>query len=104
MVGAGQQHNANEHGVSAASGSVLLARGQSSALSRLSSVAPGATAGDPNGNNKQADMYITELLSYSLDRLRKVREVGPLLACCCTLTAVLPRNVSRVPHPLQYWT
>lgn len=74
-MGAGQQHNANEHGVSAASGSVLLARGQSSALSRLSSVAPGATAGDPNGNNKQADMYITELLSYSLDRLRKEPEL-----------------------------
>jgi hypothetical protein len=85
MLGAGQQHNPNEHGVSSPSGSsVLLARGQSSALSRLSSAISGAAAVDPNANSKQADMYITELLSYSLDRLRKVRQTGHLIAALFT--------------------
>lgn len=31
-----------------------------------------ALPADPHANNKQADVYVSELLSYSLDRLRKV--------------------------------
>jgi hypothetical protein len=102
MLGAGQQHAGNEHGVGSPTG-MLQARGQSG-LPRLSSVVPGAAAGDPNVNNKQADMYITELLSYSLDRLRKVRVWAfaiTLLAACFAavqlqLCSVLPGNVCLV--------
>eukprot|EP00882_Tetradesmus_deserticola_P004259 GHRQ01004499.1.p1 GENE.GHRQ01004499.1~~GHRQ01004499.1.p1 ORF type:complete len:562 (+),score=212.75 GHRQ01004499.1:522-2207(+) len=75
MLGVGQQHTGSEHGVTSPSSSMLLARGQSSALPRLSTILPGAAAGESNANNKQADAYITELLSYSLDRLRKEPEL-----------------------------
>lgn len=47
--------------------SINLARGQSG-LPRHASL----PASDPDGLNRQADAYISELLSYSLDRLRKV--------------------------------
>lgn len=91
MLGAGQQHTAIEYGITSPSGSMLLARGQSSALSRLSTVVPSAAAGDSNANNKQADTYISELLSYSLDRLHKVRGGRvALLASLCTLAAAPP--------------
>jgi hypothetical protein len=91
MLGSGQQHAGNEHGVTSPSGSMLLPRGQSG-LPRLSSVVPGAAAGDPNASNKQSDMYITELLSYSLDRLRKVWALGrviTLLAACSAVNVQL---------------
>jgi hypothetical protein len=104
MLGSGQ-HAGSEHGVISPSGSMLLARGQSS-LPRLSSVVPGAAAGDPNANNKQADMYITELLSYSLDRLRKVRTLGrgiTLAACFAAVQVQLCPAVPGMMFLMQSW-
>jgi hypothetical protein len=98
MLGSGQQHAGNEHGVTSPSGSMLLPRGQSG-LPRLSSVVPGAAAGDPNASNKQSDMYITELLSYSLDRLRKVWALGNVitLLAACSAVKVQLQLLSLVP-------
>jgi hypothetical protein len=42
---------------------------------------PKASEQHSSSNNKQADMYISELLSYSLDRMRKVRDTAHPSAC-----------------------
>lgn len=54
---------------------------------------PKAAIDHSSSSNKQADMYISELLSYSLDRMRKVRSP----ACTCPLT--LNTALTRQSHP-----
>lgn len=56
-------------GVSVGAGAANAAQ---AALARRSS---GGGLGSPSISHRQADMYISELLSYSLERLRKVREI-----------------------------
>jgi hypothetical protein len=43
-------------------------------LASQTSLSRGITTG-PDSNNKQPDAYISELLSYSLERLRKVSHI-----------------------------
>lgn len=45
-------------------------------ISRGSSLATPKASDLTASSNKQADMYISELLSYSLDRMRKVSRVA----------------------------
>ena len=64
----------------------------SSMLQRRSSL--GLQSGSPTaGGSKHADVYLTELLSYSLDRLRKVRR-SVQHRCCCRRGGVAGRGVA----------